>query len=113
MKEAFEKIRKRIEDVRMGYFLTIANGGDERNDVVYEGISKATDHALSIVSEVEAEYGNGKTNADKIRSMSDEELAEFIGSLGACISKDDEYCYKFKNCNDCRLEWLKSEVGCE
>ena len=56
MKEAYEKIRKRIEDVRMGYFLTIANGGDKRNDAVYEGISKATDHALSIVSEVEAEY---------------------------------------------------------
>lgn len=53
------------------------------------------------------------TNADRIRSMTDEELAEWIGSLNACVSKDDEYCYKFKNCNDCRLEWLKSEVGCE
>lgn len=50
------------------------------------------------------------TNADRIRSMTDEELAEFIGGLGACISNDDEYCYKFKNCNDCRLAWLKSEV---
>lgn len=53
------------------------------------------------------------TQADRIRSMADEELAEWIGSLNACVSKDDEYCYKFKNCNDCRLEWLKSEVGCE
>ena len=53
------------------------------------------------------------TQGDKIRNMTDEELAEFIGGLGACISNDDEYCYKFKNCNDCRLEWLKSEAGCE
>ncbi len=56
MKEAFELIKKKLEEMRMRYFLTIANGGDERNDAVYEGISKATDHALSIVSEVEAEY---------------------------------------------------------
>lgn len=60
------------------------------------------------------------TNADRIRSMTDEELAEFL----SCDCDD------VINCKDCKepvneygscsglcryeyLRWLKSEVGCE
>lgn len=76
MKEAFEKIRKKLEEMRMRYFLTIANGGNKRDDVYYEGISKATDHALSIVSEVEAEYGKdinvrGNKSTEHIKKLRD------------------------------------------
>lgn len=47
-----------------------------------------------------------QTNADRIRAMSDEELADFIDEpilckghgLGDCMSK---------GCNKCILEWLK------
>lgn len=55
-----------------------------------------------------------KTNADRIRNMSDEELAMFIGNLAECTSCDlqcsekrivtiDECCRK-------HLEWLQSEA---
>lgn len=70
MKEAFEKIRKRIEENLNSY----------KNDDNFCSIGRRTAYkdALFIVSEVEAEYGNGKTNADRIRAMSDEELAWFL-----------------------------------
>jgi hypothetical protein len=60
-----------------------------------------------------------QTNAMKIRSMSDEELADFITSQrkskcndGICVGS--EYCY-YNNDNECScnssiLEWLQSEV---
>ena len=47
-----------------------------------------------------------KTNADRIRAMSDDELGEFVSSLG-CVDR-------FKRCNGsckkCTLEWLKQPV---
>ena len=52
------------------------------------------------------------SNADKIRAMSDEELAEFFARRCPC----DFYCsYANKSCNgiSCKqgiLEWLKSEA---
>ena len=43
------------------------------------------------------------TNADHIRSMSDEELASYV----ICpTEKRCEFCCE-PNCNDCVLEWLK------
>ena len=53
-----------------------------------------------------------KTNADKIRAMSNEELAEFFARKSPC----NYYCnYVGKSCNgvSCKqgiLEWLKSEA---
>ncbi len=51
-----------------------------------------------------------QTNADRIRAMSDEELAEVISNLGDC-----DTCYLYHNgCSinikDAVLEWLKKEV---
>jgi hypothetical protein len=50
-----------------------------------------------------------KTNADRIRAMSDEELAEVLGKLvhcGGCPMRDN---CKMDNlpCNNVLLEWLK------
>lgn len=56
-----------------------------------------------------------KTNADRIRNMSDEELVEFITELNknclAGIGKCD--CSTYKTCQNCNVEvkkWLQSEV---
>lgn len=61
------------------------------------------------------------TNADRIRSMSDEELAKFIHKMEATCLVDfmgyaDKDCEQDKiSCNDCQakaptlLEWLQSE----
>ena len=50
------------------------------------------------------------TNGDKIRQMSDEELAEFIEEnnwrKGSCKNCADTAI----TCTDCWLEWLESEV---
>ena len=55
------------------------------------------------------------TNADRIRNMSDEELAEFITGLSkrclAGIGKCD--CSAYKTCDNCNVEvkkWLQSEA---
>lgn len=65
------------------------------------------------------------TNADRIRSMTDEELAKFIEAVSCnshgwcddCKSLKGDYCHGLNNENNPnvlkRLEWLKSEVGCE
>ena len=52
-----------------------------------------------------------RSQADKIRSMSDEELAEFIASgfpSDACKNHGD--CDDGMPCSECVLEWLKLEV---
>lgn len=43
-----------------------------------------------------------QTNADKIRSMTDEELAKILGNK--CICPPTSECV---NCFDCWLEWLQ------
>ena len=53
-----------------------------------------------------------QTNADRIRAMSDEELAEVISGLGDC---DTCYLYHRRcsmniSCKDAVLEWLRKEA---
>lgn len=52
-----------------------------------------------------------QTNADRIRAMTDEDMAEFIKNLrfknGGC--PNDTKC-EMRNCYDCWLNWLKQEV---
>lgn len=53
------------------------------------------------------------TNGDRIRSMTDEELAEFIldkRENGTCFNNKCYYYDPNKGCDDCTLEWLKQPV---
>lgn len=58
-------------------------------------------------------YGLGNdpeftTNADCIRAMSDEELAEHIWQKFGCPEgKDHVTCGYFGDCKDCWLDWLQ------
>lgn len=46
------------------------------------------------------------SNADRIRSMTDEELAEFLNGKNFCARNFD--CDKGKRpCKECNLDWLK------
>ena len=47
------------------------------------------------------------TNADRIRSMSDEELAEFLERKTPWYRCDN---CKWESCKDCCLDWLKGEA---
>ena len=57
-----------------------------------------------------------KTNADTIRNMSDEELAEFLVYTQSTIKEcmigvaDCKHENTDKDCKDCFLEWLQAEV---
>lgn len=56
---------------------------------------------------------NPKTNADRIRSMSDEELAEFMKPYDSGCPRWKEMpipCSKRTNCRECWLDWLREEV---
>ena len=48
-----------------------------------------------------------------IRSMTDDELAEFLAYNAYCaecyVKKDDSCCYADGTCKQKHLEWLKSE----
>ena len=49
------------------------------------------------------------TNADRIRSMTDEEIALFFNI--SCIDNlGSVRCDSYERCYDCMLEWLKEEV---
>ncbi len=50
------------------------------------------------------------TNADRIRSMTDEELAEWLYERSDCVVTLD--CLD-DSCDECILKWLKEEMGCE
>lgn len=56
------------------------------------------------------------TNADRIRNMTDEELAEFLCEYNACyLCKHNDQTCNSKVCDEIGIteSWLKSEVGCE
>lgn len=46
-----------------------------------------------------------KTNADRIRAMSDEELAQFLNTRG-CPSENHSNCFEMP-CKHCWEKWLK------
>ena len=51
-----------------------------------------------------------KTNADRIREMSDEELANSEFAPIICDMVPAEWCYMGRSCYECRLAWLRSTV---
>lgn len=56
---------------------------------------------------------SGQTNADRIRNMSDEELAMFIGNLAKCTSCDLQCSESSTTIDECcrkHLKWLQSEA---
>ena len=59
-------------------------------------------------------YETSHTNSDRIRNMSDEELAEFLAYNAYCeecyVEKDDSCCYPDGTCKQKHLDWLQSEA---
>ena len=49
------------------------------------------------------------TNADRIRSMNDEELAEIIACPKGLFDRMECFDYS-RNCEDCILEWLQQQA---
>lgn len=66
--------------------------------------------SADILEIVEQEKEKPQTNADRIRSMTDDELAEFLKE----VKEDYQWANPdYPDCDDCGewLEWLQSEAG--
>lgn len=50
-----------------------------------------------------------KTNGDRIRSMTDEELVTFLSEYGDCPCVGGKFCERGTRCEDGVLMWLKQE----
>ena len=46
-----DKVVEQLKELKMRYFLTIANTGDKKLDVAYENVGNALDKAIEIVKE--------------------------------------------------------------
>ena len=76
----------------------------------YNGFSDTYDKACIIGILEELPAAHVQTNADRIRAMTDKELAEFLCCpQSVCPVDDCEECYD-DNCQKCVLKWLKKEV---
>ena len=85
----------------------IANAGD----YIIQGVNGEIYPCKADIFQKTYTEDNTKTNADRIRAMSDEELADFIDR---CEMGDIDYAKTFCDlcngqyeCDQCRLDWLK------
>ena len=66
------------------------------------------------IKRIKKDTQSTKTNAERIRSMTDDELAEFLAYNAYCeecyVKKDDSCCYPDGTCKQKHLEWLQSEA---
>ena len=76
-------------------------------DSRYTILREALDMAVKALEDVTDKNVGKITNADRIRSMSDEELAEAIISIPMCVGTDDDKDCEKDGCKDCFLNWLQ------
>ena len=79
-------------------------------DSRYTILREALDMAVKALEDVADKNVEKMTNADRIRAMSDEELAEFL------FNGDVEYCHAGmckagETCRICCLKWLQQPAG--
>ena len=89
MQSVFEKIIEKLEELKMRYFLTIANTGDEKSDFAYENVGNALDKAIEIVKQ-------GSVTDDVREWKRDDMLYTVYKICGGCFTsvyqKDFKYC---------------------
>ncbi len=97
MQQFIDKLISRLEEAYIDCF----TAGDYKYN---HGIDKAKE----IVNQLAEEY-KPRTNADKVRMMSDEELAKFC-SRACPIDKTCIYWNVETDCEKCAFMWLQSEA---
>ena len=89
---------KQIRKAKIYHSLTYAK---DVVDAYEESNCKIVEVSLAIVPEA-------KTNADRIRAMSDEELASLFVKAPLCRASETKVdCRQTKSCLECLTEWLK------
>lgn len=76
-------------------------------DSRYTILREALDMAVKALEDVTDKNVGKMTNAERIRSMSDEEMAEFISSIPMCVGKDEDLNCEIDVCKECFLKWLQ------
>lgn len=82
----------------------------------FQNKSKLELPCLECTSNRAMDYFKTMTNADRIRNMTDEELAEYLygvseGTADCVICDDDcDYCELEEECKNRMLQWLQAEV---
>ena len=80
-------------------------------DSRYTILREALDMAISALRKQDVTDSHEKneplTNAQKIRAMTDEELAEFIISIPMCVGEDKDLNCEIDVCKECFLKWLQ------
>ena len=85
-----------------------------QNDTVDEDSLSLIEDLFNIV-DIHNKCENKQTNADKIRAMSDEELAELQFDKSICNNcfvkcNDKDNCPSLSSCYSRHLDWLQSEA---
>ena len=66
------------------------------------------------IKRIKKDVQSTETNSERIRSMTDDEFAEFLAYNAYCeecyVKKDDSCCYPDGTCKQKHLEWLKSKA---
>lgn len=109
---------KEMEDLQSIVTDTLASvcAMADKNNIDRDSMLKYFADMLTVFTEVASiqNYETNHTNADRIRNMSDEELAEFLAYNAYCeecyVKKDDSCCYPDGTCKQKHLEWLKSKA---
>ena len=88
-----DKVVKELKELKMRYFLTIANTGDEKSDFAYENVGNALDKAIEIVKQ-----GGVSDDVCEWKSASD---GEFIKNPHTKRLFSNEPSMKNVYCNTC------------
>ena len=111
---------KEIEDLQsiVADILASVCAMADKNNIDRDSMLKYLADMLTAFAEVASiqNYKFNRTNADRIRNMSDEELAEFldiVGEDGISSQYADvpcDCCCEKTECSKCWKEWLQSEA---
>ena len=94
MQQFIDNLISRLEEEKEAY-----------SDTTYYALGVGS--AIEIVNQLAEEY-KPRTNADRIRSMDDAELAKEFSE--ECARLECLHCNHDVTCDKCWLEWLQSEV---
>ena len=84
---SFDKVVKELEELKMRYFLTIANTGDEKSDFAYENVGNALDKAMEIVK-----HGCASDDVCEWKYINDFELVSENHESKCIEGYDYKYC---------------------
>lgn len=105
---------KEMEDLQSIVTDTLASvcAMADKNNIDRDSMLKYFADMLTAFAEVASiqNYETNHTNADRIRNMSDEELASFLDNVFNNFEVACDICTERTNCETCFKDWLQSEA---